>query len=475
MKEPGRNDPCPCGSGKKYKQCCGRADRVTPEGTYERIRRLDGAASDGIGRLFKRMRSREDFLAAHAAFHPGQEGVLDPDDPEVEFFLRWLYYDWLPEDGDPPAEAFIESADTRVDPDVFTLVEKTIESPYSYLQVTAVRPGESFDVRDILRKREFTIIERGATQTARPGHILYARVVEWDGVHFMMGNGPQVIPAEYLGEIADLRDGYLKEKGTPGEPIPDEDLLTIEGDLRLTYFDLRDGILQRKTDIQNTDGDPMLFHTIRYEVTSFDQAFAVLKDLDPDATEEELMDASGDDPEPAGNAAVIHWSKRKKKGPPGDDIVQAVIRIRGNELIVEVNSAKRAARVRKEIGMRLGKDAIYLGTEIATPEGAMKKARQSGGSDDAAKRADEQARLMALPEVQAKLKEMLDRHWATWPDTPIPALRGMTPRHAARDPRGRELLESLLLDFEARNSQGPGGFERVDVTKLRKELGMERR
>jgi len=22
-KLPGRNDPCPCGSGKKYKKCCG--------------------------------------------------------------------------------------------------------------------------------------------------------------------------------------------------------------------------------------------------------------------------------------------------------------------------------------------------------------------------------------------------------------------------------------------------------------------
>jgi len=22
--EPGRNDPCPCGSGKKYKKCCGK-------------------------------------------------------------------------------------------------------------------------------------------------------------------------------------------------------------------------------------------------------------------------------------------------------------------------------------------------------------------------------------------------------------------------------------------------------------------
>ncbi|MEK6677010.1 MAG: SEC-C metal-binding domain-containing protein [Planctomycetota bacterium] len=23
--KPERNDPCPCGSGKKYKQCCGKA------------------------------------------------------------------------------------------------------------------------------------------------------------------------------------------------------------------------------------------------------------------------------------------------------------------------------------------------------------------------------------------------------------------------------------------------------------------
>jgi len=24
VKKVGRNDPCPCGSGKKYKKCCGR-------------------------------------------------------------------------------------------------------------------------------------------------------------------------------------------------------------------------------------------------------------------------------------------------------------------------------------------------------------------------------------------------------------------------------------------------------------------
>jgi uncharacterized protein len=24
----GRNDPCPCGSGKKFKKCCGAAEKV---------------------------------------------------------------------------------------------------------------------------------------------------------------------------------------------------------------------------------------------------------------------------------------------------------------------------------------------------------------------------------------------------------------------------------------------------------------
>jgi hypothetical protein len=31
MPQPGRNDPCPCGSGKKFKQCCAsKKGRVSP-------------------------------------------------------------------------------------------------------------------------------------------------------------------------------------------------------------------------------------------------------------------------------------------------------------------------------------------------------------------------------------------------------------------------------------------------------------
>ena len=35
--KPGRNDPCPCGSGKKYKKCCGRNESSIQDQVYERL------------------------------------------------------------------------------------------------------------------------------------------------------------------------------------------------------------------------------------------------------------------------------------------------------------------------------------------------------------------------------------------------------------------------------------------------------
>ena len=32
----GRNDPCPCGSGKKYKKCCQSKDQATEHATLEK-------------------------------------------------------------------------------------------------------------------------------------------------------------------------------------------------------------------------------------------------------------------------------------------------------------------------------------------------------------------------------------------------------------------------------------------------------
>src|SRR5437016_2634632 len=57
--EPGRNDPCPCGSGRKYKRCCaGKAVAVAA---------LPGPEPEPLGRELERVRSLRDagrFLEA---------------------------------------------------------------------------------------------------------------------------------------------------------------------------------------------------------------------------------------------------------------------------------------------------------------------------------------------------------------------------------------------------------------------------
>lgn len=49
--KPGRNDPCPCGSGKKYKHCCLRAEAAmldSPDAlTWRRIRHVLDAPKPG--------------------------------------------------------------------------------------------------------------------------------------------------------------------------------------------------------------------------------------------------------------------------------------------------------------------------------------------------------------------------------------------------------------------------------------------
>ena len=76
------------------------------------------------------------------------------------------------------------------------------------------------------------------------------------------------------------------------------------------------------------------------------------------------------------------------------------------------------------------------------------------------------------PEVRLKLGEHARQHWVKWFDVPVPALNNMTPREAATTDEGRELLESLLLEYESHNDADDENLMRPDVPELRRKLGM---
>ena len=60
VKKVGRNDPCPCGSGKKYKKCCGANEEVTEPVSYTHL--------DVYKRQISRIRLREQYNNDNSLF-----------------------------------------------------------------------------------------------------------------------------------------------------------------------------------------------------------------------------------------------------------------------------------------------------------------------------------------------------------------------------------------------------------------------
>jgi hypothetical protein len=63
------------------------------------------------------------------------------------------------------------------------------------------------------------------------------------------------------------------------------------------------------------------------------------------------------------------------------------------------------------------------------------------------------------------------QHYGDWPDQPVPALGGKTPREASRTKRGRAHVDLLLRKFEHSEGRLPAG-ERCDISRLRALLGL---
>lgn len=473
----GRNDPCPCRSGKKFKHCHGRMNVPAQEAVYFRNRRLDAESGELLMKFARKQYGDDALELAWEEYHFTDEIPFDMSGPDTDSFTRWFTFNWQPEGKKTLAELFLVERGAKLDPDLLRFIDSTIHSPYSFYQTLSVDPGTGLTLRDILRKREVQVTEKSASRIVESGHILLARVVELDGICFFMGTGAFVISPSYLDHILDLRAELERAGSLIDGAVPSETLLEREEDLREAYFYIEDEQQNQKLDIRNTDGDPLALHTLTYEIPSFERAFHALKDLEKKmtgSTDSELLAEAEKTKAGQPTKLVLHWLKPAKKGALGGNTNHATLTISKTRLVVEVNSEQRSKRIQKEIKKRLGDDAVLLRTTIKSQEAIMKEAEKEEARGKPSKESEHDRLMRESPEARALMKEMMEKHWTDWPNTPLPALRGMTPRKAAKHPEGCELLESLLMEFDLRNQEQDDEFLRVDTAKLRKTLGMDK-
>ena len=481
MAEIGRNDPCPCGSGRKYKQCClSKKAREDSRFTWVRIRQVEGELVDPLQDFVSDTYGFETMALAWDEFTFGDElNAKETERPEFETtFIPWMLFNWLPDPDDvrtsslrgkTVAQSFMERKGLNLELMKRRFITEACAQPFSFFLVTRVEPGKSLTLRDLFLEREITVFERQASQGLKRGAILFTRIVTLDGNSVMFGCAPSAMPPTYLDRFDEMKESIEARAKAIDVKLMHE----LDGFLRAAYFDLQEELENPAPPIMlNTDGDPVEYVTLHYALQcSPREALSALASLSMDSEEELLLleEAAFEGEELV--SIEFPWLKKgNAKHASWDNTVLGHLQIDRDELVIDVNSLGRSEAIRRKITRRLGKRAGLVKEDRRSIEEMLEKKdeRPQNAKQIAARKENED--FQNSPEGQELLREVVENHWCSWFDEPIPLLDNETPRMAAKTPKGRKLLENLFLQYEYRAD--PDNLLSPDIPTLRKELGM---
>ena len=223
-----RNEPCPCGSGKKYKACClaadeaarrGEAELAPDNGTFQTrmFEKLMEFGERSYQRVFKEGRDiflrLDDFNEEDLKEEDLEIAPLDEDE-EFEWMTRMMngiLFD-LPAgpDGEVIAEAYLRRMSARLADDERAWLREMVNAPLTPLELVEVQPGVGFRARDLWTGDERFISESIGSRELAVGDLLAARVTR-EADRFLLEVGAYSFPPGRKAEVEAEMAKYLKE------------------------------------------------------------------------------------------------------------------------------------------------------------------------------------------------------------------------------------------------------------------------
>ena len=186
MSKIGRNDPCPCGSGKKYKYCC-LVKHEDPELLFQRtLERAERRLRDKLIKFSSSHRFDEDVRKAFKLFFNDKyelgddiEGLLPED---MDRFVDWFIFDWdLSDYNKPVIDVFRESRSYMLDGDELQLMENWSDTVLSAYVVESVLEGEGLDVVDLLNEDVSLVLsvapDESRLEGIKVGDVVVTRII----------------------------------------------------------------------------------------------------------------------------------------------------------------------------------------------------------------------------------------------------------------------------------------------------------
>lgn len=477
MTKIGRNERCPCGSGRKYKKCCLNAEQ--PENTPSAT--TGDTYSQVAENILFFLNNRLDPVLLYSGITDFFQDYADEDSyadlvEDLEMlFWPWLFFTWVLEPhhlhqgtgtldvatGKTLGELFVDYTNPKEEEKRW--IQAYTNIPYSFWEVKAVTPGRSFEATDIFTGEHREIHDEEVSQDLSPNTILYANPFEYEGITQLRGMAPVGFSLQSKPVLIDLRSAILEHYETLDTGV----LRQCDHMLRRQFFAL---FFQSMNDLEvtNGDGDPIKYLTLIYTIESPAEVFEALLPLcGEEASREELLaeDAKYDE---HGNLFAVDflWFDDTEENGLFDKSIVADIRIEGQRMEVEVNSNPRGQAIHKAIVDQLGSKVRYQ--ETVESEFELGDELVPGESE-----ALDAEMFRQAPELLEVVAQKLQQHWDGWADVPLPALNGETPREAVQTATGAEKVQALLVSFEEHPSM-PGLVEshQQTIDKLRVELGL---
>jgi len=449
----GRNDPCPCGSGQKYKKCCLEKAEV-----FESRRRDEQrAVQTAISWLYERYPEEVGAVVHYDFMNEPDEERMDAIDalpPRLEQAISINIGEWLLAD----AELDIGGKDVKAH-DLILGKGGPILTAHGreWLQQLRKRPLSLYEVRDVIKdqgliladmlhpeKPPVRIRERTATGFLVQWDTIGARLVWQDDCFVMSG---AVYPMERetaLDCLAEIRSEIEHEEGDPAL----ERYITTS-----TIIDYwLDSILKTRPLPELVDastGDKIALTTDYYQVMDWEELARILDAQD---------DVDGDRGEGWNRFVELEDGRCRSR---------ASLTLKGPDTLEVFCRTPRLADEARDWLEDIAGDAMtYKIREVVDPRS--EKAREA-------------AKPLPEPDIPKDMQRLiihqyLAKHYETWPEISLPALQGKSPLEAVTEERLRpkviELLKSID-QLEARRIDQAGG-EPFDVSFLWERLGLKR-
>ena len=448
----GRNDPCPCGSGLKYKKCCRAKVEAAPPYTSEEREmareKLAGLSAYVLAR--EQAAARDDFMEALGE----AKEALDEKDAaacETVFDMSFWFDRPLPQ-GRLVVDLLLSADDFLTDGERRYL-QTAREAPLRPREVVEVRPGLSVTLRDLLDGTTVTVRERSASRQLKSSDFLAARILkrgasgepelECDCLIL-----PALLRGPLVAELAELRASLLQSDRRGGEAAFRREVPEVILDAWV------DAIVHPLVPhVTTTDGDDVVLAKVHFTVSDRDR---LVQALDGAAALDRDFDR-------------VRWFW-EGGNLEGKKVWLGTFSLEGEPLVLETLSVPRAERGRAMVEALAGDAIAHRGTVYEDPT---KLVQEQVRAARLGIPVEEPCESLPPDVVEDLTLDHLARYYRAWLDDKIPALKDHTPREAAKDLALRGALEELIFGLEGSYQ---GALRRnepaYDPSWMRAELGL---